>query len=848
MQSISLNGRWRVRPDSLTRDGLDGYTHVCSQSDGWIEAQVPGEIHLDLLRAGLMEEPLVSTNAQQCRWPEAQAWWYATTVTAPASFLSEERQQLIFDGLDLYAQVFLNGTLLGTAVNAFVPAVFDVKGVLHEGENSLMVRLTVGTELTADKPFPEGHTQSEGIYGHRDYHQRRWLRKPQFSYGWDWADALPNIGIWRGVRLEGHSQVVIHDLRLDTVIQGHQVFVSLDATLENLHPFSECACAIELALTAPDGERIVRRYSRDLQPGFSPLHDWIEIPEPQLWWPNGMGEQPLYQVTASVMQGKRLCDRRDFHMGLRVIEVDRAKLPAGGNRFCIRVNGHDVFCKGGNWVPADSILARVDRKKYEALVAAAKDANLNMLRVWGGGIYEDPAFYDACDRAGMLVWQDFMFACKLYPDHDPDFRAAVRQEAQAVVRALRHHPCIALWCGINENIWAFAEWWTDQPDNFAGSIIYNRILPEVCQLLDPERVYWPSSPAGGEMPNCETAGDCHWWTYGQRQAEFPLIHEVFDTCRARFVSEYGMIGPLHEASMKECLKPEERRRDSLAFQVHTNTSTAVPVERGIAQYYADSDGLSLHDFTLYGQMAQAHFYGGSVEAFRFRRYDPVDDCQGALIWMYDDCWGEMGWTPIDYYLRRKASYYWLKRACKPVKVIVRRRGRQLVTRIINDTRHAYRGEVRLGWMRLDGTETRVQDMPVFIPTNSMIEIATERIPAKSVLDPRHWVYAALLHDGARFEPDSAIYPLLPTRRLRLSPAEIQVTTDGREIELLSQVYCHAVHAEDGGRGLLSDNYFDLLPGLPTRITYLGTGNPANLRFSAIVPPGNLRRRRILSKG
>ncbi len=841
MQQVSLDGIWRVRPEGLDCDGLDGLAYVMGQPNGWIDARVPGEIHLDLMRAGQMDEPLVSTNAPQCRWPEEKSWWFTTTLTVPPPFLRQERQQLIFDGLDLHARVFLNGEELGAACNAFIPAVFDVKGRLREGENVLVVRLTVGTELTADKPFPDGHAPAEGMYGHRDYHQRRWLRKPQFSYGWDWAEALPNIGIWRGVRLEAHSHAAIHDLRLDTVIQGHEVLVSVDAMLENLHPYSERTATLDLTISPPDGEIITRSYELDLQPGQAPLQDWISIPDPQLWWPNGMGEQPLYLVVATLRNGRQECDRREFAIGLRVVEIDRSRLDEG-SRFCIRVNGHDVFCKGGNWVPADAILARVDRKKYEALVAAAKDANFNMLRVWGGGIYEDPAFYDACDRAGILVWQDFMFACKLYPDHDAAFRAAVHQEAVAVVRALRHHPCIALWCGNNENIWAFAEWWTTQPDNYAGSVIYNRILPEVCRLLDPERAYWPSSPAGGEMPNCETAGDCHWWTYGQRQGEFPLIHEVFDTCRARFVSEYGMIAPVHAESMATFLAPEERRRDSRAFQIHTNTSGAAPVERAIAQYYADVDGLSIDDFILYGQLAQAHFYGGSVEAFRFRRYDPADDCQGALIWMYDDCWGEMGWTPIDYYLRRKASYYWLKHACQPVKVIVRRRGRQLVTRIVNDTRHAYRGEVRLGWMRLDGTDARVQDVPVFIPTNSTIEVATETIPAQRTLDSRRWLYTAFLHDGDRFEPDTAVYPLLPPRKLVLPSPTIYATITGLEIELVSPVYCHAVHAEDDGRGALSDNYFDLLPGVPKRITYHGDGDPSILRFTAVVPPGRISRK------
>jgi beta-mannosidase len=827
MRTLNLNGTWQVFDTPLSCDGLAGLADA-TVGEG-MAARVPGEIHLDLMRAGRMPEPLYSLNTKDCRWPEERAWWYTTVVRVPAAFLREERQELIFDGLDYYAQVYLNGDTLGEAQNAFIPAVFDVTGRLHAGENSLVVRLTAGTELTLDKPFPEGHKQPEGIYGHRDYHQRRWLRKPQFSYGWDWAEALPNVGIWRGVRVEGRSHAVIDDLRLDTVMRDGRVSVRLDAMLENLHPFSERPAAVMLTLTAPDGAVITRDYPLDLQAGRSPLRDEIPVPDARLWWPNGMGEQPLYRVDAVVRHGARVCDRRAFAIGLRTVEIDRAHL-AEGSRFCVRVNGQDVFCKGGNWVPADSIPARIGAKKYEALVAAAKDAHFTMLRVWGGGIYEDPAFYDACDRAGILVWQDFMFACKLYPDRDPGFRTAVRKEALAVVRSLRHHPCIALWSGNNENLWAFHEWWTTQPDNYDGRIIYGQILPDVCRALDPERPYWPSSPAGGTAPNGETAGDCHWWTYGQHQDDFPLLHEVFDTCRARFISEYGMIGPVHPDSMTQFLKPDERRRDALAFQVHTNTSTDRPVDKAIRQLYTEPEGLPIADFIRYGQMGQALFYGGSVEAFRFRRYDSKDDCQGAIIWMYNDCWGEMGWTPIDYYLRRKASYYWLKRAMQPVKAIIRRRGRALVTRVVNDTRETYRATLRCGWLRLDGTRQRLREEIIDIPANGMIEVARETCR----LDPQAWVYAALLSGDVE---DQASYLLRPPRDLRLPEPVIRVEVDGRDICLSSHVYCHAVFAEDGGRGLLSDNYFDLLPGVPKRIRYTGDGDPRLLHFRPVYMKG-----------
>ena len=840
MNTLSLDGEWKVRDASLSCEGVAGLKRTTKNRSGWMKAKVPGEIHLDLVRAGRMEEPLVSLNAKKSRWPEKRSWWFVKTFKASSAFLRHERQQLVFDGLDLYAQIFLNGQLLGESKNAFVPSVFDVGRRLKKN-NKLVVRLTSGEELVDDSLRLKGADRRK----RQSFVGISRLRKPQFTYGWDWVDVLPNIGIWRGVRLEGHSGIVLHDVVLNTELHKNAVSLDVSVVVENLHPWSERTGEMELTINPPTGRASTRRVKLRAQVGRSSVERSIEIPNPQLWWPNGMGEQPLYHVTVQTSCEKKECDRREMDIGLRTVELDRTAIRTGGSRFCIKVNGQDVFCKGGNWIPADAIIARVDKKKYEALVSDAKNANLNMLRIWGGGVYEAPEFYTACDRAGILVWQDFMFACAEYPDADPEFCSAVRAEAETAVRMLRHHPSIVLWCGNNENVWAFADWWNKKKDvgdkdlRTGGSILYNQILPDVCRTLDPSRPYWPGSPFGGDTPNLETDGDCHWWRESTMNPDINrrINHEVFDECTSRFVSEYGVIGYCHPDSVAEYLKPEERHPDSHAWKEHTNAFENKTTPAAIQHHYADVDSLSLADRILYGQLFQASMYGRSIEALRFRKHDPRDDCQGALIWMYNDCWGETGWTPIDYYLRRKPSYYWIRNACIPTKAIVRRRGNRLVVRVVNDTLDARDAALHCGWMRIDGTDAAMRAKDVRVPSNGMLEVASDKILGKKVRDPREWVYAAYLV-GHDVETCPSIWTLLPHRQLAIVEPNIDVGVKGNKIELTSDVYCHGVHCDDRGKRVFSDNYFDLAPGLSKSIECLSPKVPKRPRFHAVaaVPP------------
>jgi len=858
MHTLSLNGTWSVRPAAFDCIGEAGAAAVRQATDGWIEARVPGEVHLDLMRAGQMPDPSVGANMPKCRWPEPKSWWYQTVFELDSEVLRHERQQLVFDGLDLYAQVFVNGRLAGESKNAFVPASVDVRRLLQAGRNELLVRLTAGSELALDEtrsgqgqaPRPNraisgavpNPMRDGDLYGHRNWAGKKWLRKPQFSYGWDWVDALPNIGIWRGVRLECRSHAALHDLRMDTLRRDDRVALEMDGIVENLHPWAERACILDLEIQAPDGAPAARRrYTVRVPPGRMPIRDAIEIPNAQLWWPNGMGDQPLYHVTARLSDGAGApCDERRLAIGLRTMELDRTRL-AEGSRFCFRVNGHEVFCRGGNIGPHDAILARIPDAKYESLVAEAKNANMNMIRINGCSVYEAPAFYDACDRAGILVWHDFMLTCTSYPEENEAFCAAVRAEVEAVVPKLRHHPSIALWCGNNECTQAFRDWWNpdkSKPLDVGGQKLYNQLIPDLCRHLDPHRLCWQGSPAGGDAPNSELDGDCHWWGPFFMNADMNrrIRHETFDGCRARFVSEYGVIGPCHLDSVREYLAPEEMRPDSLAWRMHTNSFEKDTVPAAIRLHYADPEALSVPEYLLYGQMFQAFIHGYAMEALRFRKHDPKDDCQGALIWSYSDCWGETGWSILDYYLRRKASYYWFRRACAPMKVIVRGRGDRLVVRVVNDTLQSVNATVDCGWWRLDGQQKEVESHSVALPANSMREVTVADVPKPEQRDPHQWLYAAVLRGKDNAALDQSVWVLKPYRELARVNPQINVTrcADGW-LEVSSPVFVHAVHTEDHGREVSSDNWFDLLPGVPVRVRVASESTAEPIRFEAVLP-------------
>jgi len=833
MQTKSLDGTWRVSRLPLEAERLAGLDLLNKGQAKTIEAAVPGEIHLDLMRSGEMENPSVSSNSRKDRWPERYSWWYRTSMRPPDGFLTQEKQELVFDGLIYYAQVFLNGKLIGSSKNGLVPIRFDVTGMLKGGDNDLVVRLTSGYEFINEV---DPDLSKQKLYaGRENFPARQNLRTPPYQSGWDWNDTMPNIGIWRSVRLEGHSKAALNHVHLDTVIYAGKASLQGQVSIENLNAWRRTPCELKLELSRPNGPPITVTQSLFLMIGTNHVRCRIDIPDPKQWWPNGMGDQPLYKLTASLISDGAKTDEIRQTIGLRTIQLDESQRSVGAN-FRFLVNGKEVFCKGGNWAPADQFPPRMTKERYQHFVDAAKAAHFTMLRVNGVGYYENDDFYEACDRAGILLWQEFAYSCATYDDSSTEFMAGARKEAEAFVKRIANHPSLALWCGCNECLWMYAGDKNPAPTEAIGMKIYNSLLPSVLHELDPIRPYIPGSPCGGtDEINSQTAGDVHWW-YQVFMSGDPIKKmdpTLLDTCLGRFVSEYGIIGPPPLASMREYLKPEEMNPESLAWQIHTNSYEGDHrgfTESAARHHFLGDVPLSVEQFVLYGGLYQAMMQEQMMEAGRFRKHDPLNSCDGTLMWSYNDCWGEIGWSIIDHYGRLKPSYYAVKRACAPVKVIVRQRNGELVTRVVNDTLESHSVEVTYGWYRVDGSAREVRTLKRRISPNSMIEIAHA---ANSGHDPKTWVYAAMMK-GEGIE-DQSIWKLATYRELAIPSSHLKVEVRGDSLIVTSETFSAGVHVPEESGIELSDSYFELLPGVPHSVKILKATLGGSISLEAAVP-------------
>ncbi len=512
MQFISLNGAWRFReagPGDVDSDPLRGE---------WIPASVPGCVHTDLMAAGRIPDPFQRMNVAAVKWVAEKDWLYVREFDVGAALLQNDRVELVCEGLDTFAAVVLNGREIARVENAFHEHVFEVKDALCEGTNTLAVRFDSSNRVATGRQQQYGKLPSS-FFGPAPY-----ARKPQYATGWDWGPVLPSCGVWRDIFLRAFNTARIESVHAPVQVDGDTGTVRVSVEVK-------CAGDAPLALEAVlsrEGKAVASAEVGDVR-GCANVE--LRAEHPYLWWPAGSGDPDLYDLSVCLRAGDKELDRRELRVGFRTCEVERTP-DAEGESFIFRINGRRIYCKGANWIPADSFPSRIPREKYRELLEMAVDQNANMLRVWGGGIYEPDLFYDLCDELGLMVWQDFMFSCADYPDLDW-FHGLVRAEAASAVKRLRNHPSLVLWCGNNENQWAHEEWgW---PAKFSAEKIYHDILPETCQRLDPTRLYWPSSPYGGPKASCETHGDTHDWNVWHRGRDY----DVYRKSRARFVSEFG---------------------------------------------------------------------------------------------------------------------------------------------------------------------------------------------------------------------------------------------------------------------------------------------------------------------
>jgi len=634
--------------------------------EGWIPVQAPGDTYLALHAAGRIPHPFVDDHEKACNWVEGREWWWRTTFEAePAG--DAERVLLVFEGLDTFATLWMNGELLGSSDNMFRPVSFDISARLAGGTNTLAIRFTPTAAVTADRP---ALTFPGGAGAHLSDSKRNLIRKAQFVWGWDWGPSFPTVGVWKPVRIERQRHAALRDVRFATLSRQGRVRVDVD--VDAFAP--DGALLAHIAIADPGGKVVAERHLDPAETGSAEF----DIADPQLWWTRELGGQPLYDLTVTLAQGGEAVDRRTLKVGLRTIELDRSADPdePGTEFFRFVLNGVPIFAKGANWIPASSFFATVPDADYERLLTAAADANMNMIRIWGGGIYEPDVFHDLCDRLGLLVWQDFMFACAPYPEGDAAFVESVRGEVACQIRRLRNHPSTALWCGNNEGqvIQQLVNHATGGAAPFEGERLFDTVIAEVAAELDPTTPYWPGSPYGGPLGNSMLAGDVHDWTVWHGIPPIPeggilgavdrspegVAYTRYAEDMGRFISEFGIQASPALSTLTRWMEREPMTLNGEAFLNRIKDNPKNKVDGMLVSVTGLPQTLDQYvDFT---QLVQGEGLKFGIEHFRRR----TPHCSGALFWQYNDCWPGMSWSVVDYDGVCKAGYDYVRRAFAPV--------------------------------------------------------------------------------------------------------------------------------------------------------------------------------------
>ncbi|MGZ4609874.1 MAG: glycoside hydrolase family 2 protein [Actinomycetes bacterium] len=660
--SRALTDGWTV---SATAGPVPERLRDCS-----VPATVPGVVHTDLLAAGLIPDPYLDDHESELSWIGRTEWRYTTSFPWQAD--GAGRHDLVCAGLDTLATVELNGTVLGRTANQHRSYRFDVTTLLRAGANDLVV--TFASALDHAEQVDEREHRP-----HVNAHPYNAIRKMACNFGWDWGPDLVTAGIWRPIGIESWQRARIGSVRPLVTEAG-----AASATVTFHVQVSRAAEDAVLTVSARVGEAAA---SVAVPPGAEHVTLPVTVERPERWWPRGYGEQPLYDAEVVVADGATGLDSWRGRIGLRTIELDTAD-DGSGSPFIVRVNGEDVWVRGANWIPDDAFPSRVDRARYADRLRDATEANINLLRVWGGGIYESEDFYELCDERGILVWQDFLFACATYDEellHDE-----VEAEAREAVTRLSAHASLAIWNGANENVWLAGDYgWRDQLAGKSwGGGFYDNLLPAIVGELDPTRPYIPNSPYSPAVeadPNDPSTGLVHLWDVWNRKD-----YTAYADHTPRFVSEFGFQGPPSWSTMTAAIHDDPLSPSSPVMLAHQKAEDGNrKLERGWQGHFPDP--ASLDDWHWTTQLNQARAIGFGIE--RFRSLAPY--CRGTIVWQLNDCWPVVSWAAVDGYGRRKPLWHALRRAYSDRLMTVRREGEDVVLALINDAPEPLRGSVRV---------------------------------------------------------------------------------------------------------------------------------------------------------
>ena len=842
-----LNTGWRVR--EVPRAGTPPHNHL-----PWLPAQVPGSVHLDLMRAGVIPDPFVRMHERDVAWVDESDWVYETTFAVdnppPACAF------LHFHGLDTLAEITLNGEVLGQTEDMFIPHEFPVGGKLSAGENTLRVTFRSALRVGRERQAAWNEAGNDTLPYHWDnWAERAFVRKAQYQYGWDWGPVLRGCGLWQPVELITAPIARILDWKHDVKFEADgTATVTVTAEVERAPGQEETPLTFtvnlphirreEFALedygegcigshTTEEIDAVAAEVSLPTGSGKVLVSASATVDDPVLWQPNGQLSDPeagpaLYQIYCSLQAAEAqeeedgFVDVKSGLIGLRTIELVREPDADGkGESFKFRVNGNDVFAKGANWIPESTFPGLLEAQPGEMSfpsdtrvsnrIKQARDAGFNMLRIWGGGFYESEHFYDLCDAYGILVWQDFPYGCSYYPDTG-EYADLARTEATAAVKRIRHHASLALWCGNNENHTMFEGNWTGtRPPRLLGEHLYHEILPAVVAAEDPQTPYWPGSPFGGPAGDANSAdfGDCHNWDVWHGRGDW--VH--YGENDSRFCSEFGFAASCGLAAWDECLAPGDRWPHSPAVRWHDKTRKGYETYLGyIALHFPESQ--SLEDLVYYSQINQAEALKFGVEHYRRRK----GRCWGTLFWQLNDCWPVQSWAVIDSTGEPKAAYFACKKFYALLLLSLVRDGETVQAHLVSDLLTPLSGMLTLTVATLDGETLSEETADAGVAANAAAQAATFSLASAAGREREVSVHARFMSDDGAQAAENVLLLCEPKDLQRADPSlTLTVTEDGHLLILTISAkrfapYVWLRRTDNAPLAGLEDNFFHLRPG------------------------------------
>jgi len=816
MGEISLAGEWMV----TWEDGLHGKTshavHPVEDEFRYISMNFPGSIHTNLEKLGIIEDPRIGINSLKARWVEEHFWILRKKFYIPEEAVNQS-PRLIIEVLDGVGQVFVNGFSIGGHANSHRPVNFNLDFVLQPGLNEIVVLLESGLFKVAELPGRIYSISDETILTKRHH-----LRQPQYQFGWDWNPRLIFMGIHGDVSVQWGEIPRLDQVSVTTTVPQPLDTAYLTVKTNWFMP-GEDSLPVELSLAIDD--KIVFTEILLLAPGCSSEMITHRIQSPKLWFPRGYGDQILYHLELTASSNGTTVSRWVGNIGVRKVEIIQEPHPIEGKYFHIVVNNQPVFCKGANWVPPEMSAYEVSSQKIDDLVNLAINQNFNTLRIWGGGVWAGHELLELCDRHGIMVWHDLLFACSKYPADNPEFLKEVQTEITWGLQEYSYHPSLVVWCGNNELEWGLWSWnYKDFGITAPDYVLFHHIIPGLIQNIDPDRPYWPSSPYTGaeNEPNDPTQGDQHPWRVSIIDPDTPEDVWQYRHFVDRFPNEGGVLGLSPYKSLQEFLGEGYLKFRSFSWEHHDNTINFMEKRIGVAymmliDWFGKSfDGIRLEDLVLASGLIQAE---GLKEYIRnYRRRWPSS--ASAIYWDYVDSWPSVhGWGSLDYYLRKKPAFYAVRKANQDVIVVLGEEDTsgkgddtaRILIYVVNDSESNTEVLVKAGNFTPQGELKFLIETTVRVNSRASVKVATiERDEAK--------IAFAMVYDGNNQLIDWDRMLFHKVKHLHLEKPKIKIETRIRGGKSIARYSCDSwvwgVFLDVDGEAQIEENVFDLFPGIP----------------------------------